>query len=196
MRTRDENKESLVREKALAMLVHEGFDGFSMQKLAKAAGVSPATLYIYYKDKDDLIVQLGIEEGTKMMDATLQNFDPQMSFTEGMKVQWHNRSRYWLANSLSTCFFEQIRHSPYQGKVSPSVVEDFEEIMGRFVKNAIQNRELAPMPVEVFWSVAFAPLYNLLRFHQMGISIGGRSFSFSDEYMHQTLTLVLKALKP
>ncbi|MBN8856321.1 MAG: helix-turn-helix transcriptional regulator [Sphingobacteriales bacterium] len=33
------------------MVVREGFDGFSMQKLARAAGVSPTTIYIYFKDK-------------------------------------------------------------------------------------------------------------------------------------------------
>ncbi|MGZ3932351.1 MAG: TetR/AcrR family transcriptional regulator, partial [Bacteroidia bacterium] len=43
MRTRDEQKESAIRQKAIEMIVKEGFDGLSMQKLAKAAGVSPAT---------------------------------------------------------------------------------------------------------------------------------------------------------
>jgi TetR/AcrR family transcriptional regulator, multidrug resistance operon repressor len=47
MRTRDEQKEITIREKALEMIVEQGFDGFSMQKLAKAAKVSPGTLYIY-----------------------------------------------------------------------------------------------------------------------------------------------------
>ena len=65
MRTRDENKEQTVQQKALELLVNQGFEGFSMQKLAKAAKVSPATLYIYYKDKDDLITSIGIEIGKK-----------------------------------------------------------------------------------------------------------------------------------
>ena len=65
MRTRDENKEQSVRQKALELLVNQGFEGFSMQKLAKAAKVSPATLYIYYKDKEDLITSIGIEVGKK-----------------------------------------------------------------------------------------------------------------------------------
>ena len=51
MRTRDEKKEHAIRRRALEIIVERGFDGFSMQKLAKAAGVSPATLYIYFKDR-------------------------------------------------------------------------------------------------------------------------------------------------
>ena len=87
MRTRDENKERIIREKALKMMVKEGLDGFSMQKLAKAADVSPATIYIYFKDKEDLVAQLCRDAGKKMMDITFKNFDPSMSFSEGLRVQ-------------------------------------------------------------------------------------------------------------
>jgi TetR/AcrR family transcriptional repressor of multidrug resistance operon len=38
MRTRDESKELAIRQKAIQMIVEKGFDGLSMQKLAKAAG--------------------------------------------------------------------------------------------------------------------------------------------------------------
>ncbi|HOZ87501.1 MAG TPA: helix-turn-helix domain-containing protein, partial [Bacteroidia bacterium] len=58
MRIRDENKEAAIRKKAIEMIVNEGFDGLSMAKLAKAAGVSPATIYIYYKNREDLLHQL------------------------------------------------------------------------------------------------------------------------------------------
>ena len=86
MRTRDENKELTIREKALDMAVKDGFDGLSMQKLARAAGVSPATIYIYFKDRDDLILQLWLQEVKKMVDATLEGFDPSMPFEAGLKI--------------------------------------------------------------------------------------------------------------
>jgi TetR/AcrR family transcriptional regulator, multidrug resistance operon repressor len=38
------------------MVVNEGLVNFGVNKLAKAAGISPATIYIYYKDKEDLII--------------------------------------------------------------------------------------------------------------------------------------------
>ncbi len=196
MRTRDENKEIIVKEKAIEMLVKEGFDGFSMQKLAKIAGVSPATLYIYYKDKDDLILQLGIEEGLKMAKAAMLNFSPDLPFAEGLKVQWENRARFQLANPTSAYFFEQIKHTHFRERIYEYLKDDYKEIMGTFIKNAVKNDELAPMPLDVFWSVAFAPLYNLIRFHQERSGVGGRPFTWSDDLMYQTLTLVLKALKP
>src|SRR5450432_1055936 len=113
MRTRDENKERSIREKALQMIVKEGLKGFSMQKLARAAGVSPATIYIYFKNKEDLVLQLCREAGEKMVDITLKNFEPSMSFSEGLRVQWINRVKYCMKYPEQMDFLEQLRHSPY-----------------------------------------------------------------------------------
>ena len=52
------------------------------------------------------------------------------------------------------------------------------------------------MPVEVYWSMAFAPLNNLIRFHIEGRSMGNMPFTFSEDMMWQTFDLVIKALKP
>ena len=196
MRTRDENKERIIREKALKMMVKEGLDGFSMQKLAKAADVSPATIYIYFKDKEDLVAQLCRDAGKKMMDITFKNFDPSMSFSEGLRVQWVNRAKYCMKYPDQMHFLEQLRHSPYSEKLTEMMGENFKKVMGDFVTNAIKKKELVKVPVEVYWSIAFAPLYNLVKFHMTGKSIGGRKFILSDKIMKETFELVLKALKP
>jgi hypothetical protein len=68
--------------------------------------------------------------------------------------------------------------------------------MKRFLEKAIANKELVKMELEVYWSVAFAPLYHLVRFHKAGFNMAGDPFVLTDEMLLQTLALVLKALKP
>jgi TetR/AcrR family transcriptional regulator, multidrug resistance operon repressor len=196
MRVRDEHKEKSIREKALMMIVKEGIEGFSIQKLAKAANVSPATIYIYFKDKEDLILQLCKEAGEKMAEITLKNFDPSMSFAEGLKIQWISRAKYCLKYPEQMHFLEQIRHSPLQDKLMNMMSDKFKNAMNLFVTNAIRRKELVKVPLEVYWSIAFAPLYNLVKFHMTGKSIGGNKFVLSDKIMKDTFELVLKALTP
>lgn len=198
MRIRDENKEIAIREKALEMVVKDGFDGLSMQKLAKAAGVSPATIYIYFKDRDDLILQLWLQEMKKMVDATLERFDSTMPFDEGLKVQWLNRARFCMENPASMHFLEQIKYSPYHEICMKKMDNTFLKTMAEFVHNAINRKELVKLPVEVYWSVAFAPLYQLVKMHMSGRGLRGgtEKFVLDDKIMNQTLRLVLKALKP
>jgi AcrR family transcriptional regulator len=112
MRTRDINKEVNIREKAIELIAQEGLDSFSMQKLAKAAGVSPATLYIYYEDREDMILKLATEVTLESMEASLKGMYPKMPFAEGMHVQWKNRMEYYLKHPNEIEFIEQIRYTP------------------------------------------------------------------------------------
>ena len=198
MRTRDENKRLAIHQKALKMFVEKGFDGLSMQKLAKAAGVSPATIYIYFKDRDDLIVQLWVEEMKKMVEATLEGFDPGMRFDVGLRKQWLNRAKYCMENPLSMHFMEQIKYSPYYVAGVKQMDSTFLTTMQEFVHNAIKRKEIVKLQVEVYWSIAFAPLYQLVKLHMTGRGLKGgtEKFVLDEKTMNQTLELVLKALKP
>ncbi len=196
MRTRDENKIRSIHKHALALFGKEGFDGFSIQKLAKAAGVSPATIYIYFKDKEDLILRIWLEAADDMATETLKNFKPTMSFSEGLKVQWKNRLNYCLKNPDQMKMWEQIRHSPLNDKALKLMNPTLREVMGDFVHRSIKKKELVKVPLEVYWSVAFAPLYTLANFHLAGQSVGGKKFSLTNKLINDTLKLVIKALTP
>ena len=91
MRTRNADKEQLVKQTAIDMIVKSGLEGFSMNKLAKACKISVATLYIYYKDRDDLILNIAMESGKLMSDAVIKDFDPELPFEDGLRQQWKNR---------------------------------------------------------------------------------------------------------
>lgn len=198
MRVRDEYKVQSIRQKAMEMIVKQGFDGLSMQKLAKAADVSPATIYIYFKDRDDLIVQLWRDEMERMTDATLVGFDPSMHFEEGLRIQWMNRAHFLMSNQVSMHFMEQIKYSPYEAVCRKKMDPRFLTAMREFAHNAIARGELVKLPVEVFWSMAYAPLYQLIKFHMMGRGLmgGSEKFVLNEDIMEQTLQLVLKALRP
>jgi AcrR family transcriptional regulator len=194
MRTRDADKELLVKQKAIELLVKDGFEGFSVNKLAKACGISVATLYIYYKDKDDLIIRIAVEESRRMSEYFMKGFDPEMHFAEGLRVQWKNRLRYMLENPMAAQLFEQLRSSTYQEQVFDELMTRFRNILGRFMHNAVDRGEIKAMPLEVYWSVAFAPLYSLVRFHYDGKSVGGKPFSINNKVVWQTFDIVIKGL--
>jgi TetR/AcrR family transcriptional repressor of multidrug resistance operon len=178
------------------MLVEEGFQGFSMNKLAKVCGISVATLYIYYKDKEDMIIKIGTEIGKEFMATTLKGFSPKMHFAEGLKKQWENRSAFALKHPTEVAFYEIIRHARHDDFMLGKTMKDFKATMEEFSHNAIKNKELIPLSIEVFWTVAYGPLYSLLRFHHEGKSIGGKPFKFSKQKMYEALELVIKALTP
>lgn len=194
MRVRDESKEASIREKAIEMIVKEGFDGLSMQKLAKAANVSPATIYLYFKNREDLLNQLYMSIDKVFAEETLKNFSPDMSLEEGLWLQWKNRFAYHERYPHHIHFMEQFRNSPLIN--NKDVKESgFKQTMGAFFHNAINRKEMVELPVEIFWSIAYGPLYTLIKFHSAKKSFMGNKFVLTEERMRQAFDAVIKALR-
>jgi TetR/AcrR family transcriptional regulator, multidrug resistance operon repressor len=198
MRIRDVDKEKLVIATAIDQIVRDGFQGFSMNKLAKACSISVGTLYIYYKDKDDLIQKIGAITALEYFTNTVKNFSPQMSFEEGLWKQWENRAAFTMKYPKEVAFFEIIKHSPHSEIILDSIKEfaDFRKTMTEFMDNGLRNKELVPMTFEAFWSVAYGPLYTLLNLHTEGKSMGGKPFKLTKEIMKEAFSRTIKALKP
>jgi AcrR family transcriptional regulator len=194
VRTRDTQKLELVKQKAIELCVEEGLEGFSVNKLARACKISVATLYIYYKDKDDLIMQIAAEEGQKMTDILMKGFDPELPFAEGLRIQWKNRLKYMTENPKMGMFFDQLRSSSYQNNVERVIFQRFKTAVSAFMNNAMERGEIDRMPVEVYWSIAVGPLYTLIRFQQHGHNLSGKPFKMTNKMVWQLFDLVIKSL--
>ncbi len=131
-----------------------------------------------------------------MIEATFHGFDPDMHFEEGLKIQWDNRCRYCLENPKSVRFLEQVKHSPpYEAFFGHDNV--FPKLMGHFMANAIRRGEVVPLPAEVYWAMAFAALFQLIKFHSTGGGLANSSpFILDQDKLEMTRNLVLKSLKP
>lgn len=196
MRTRDVNKEVIVKQKAIEMLVSQGVEGFGMNRLAKECGISVATLYIYYSDKEDLIRKIGVEMGKNFFEEMLVGFSSEMSFVDGLHKQWDNRSKYTINFPLQTDCIELLKHSTYGESIFSEITTDFKEEMTKFITKSIEKKELLPITFEVFWSIAYGSLYSLLELHREGKSMSGKPFEFSQKIRDEAFNLVIKALTP
>jgi AcrR family transcriptional regulator len=195
MRAKDENKEWTIREKAIEMIVHEGFDGLSMHKLAKAARISVSTIYIYFRNREDLLNQLYAAVVENFVRHTLTDFDPDMDFEAGLWLQWKNRYKFMLNNPLHYHFSEQFRNSPLIKKQDDAPEAVFKKTMRRFVANAVEKGEVVNLPPEVFWALAYGPFYALVKFHLDNSAMSGVPFSLSNELLQQAFERTMRALR-
>ncbi len=195
MRTRDESKEACLKAKAMEMIVAEGFDGLSMQKLAKAAGVSPATIYIYWKNREDLLNQLFHEIQDRFTEEALVGFHPELSLREGLWLQWQNRLRFIQTHPVQFTFYERFRHSALinRGNLKFSL---FKDNMQQFVANAVARGEMVAMPPELYWSMAYAPFYALVRCEMQEKCTLSDRFQLTDDVLRHAFDMVVQAFKP
>ena len=114
MRLKDEQKTDLFFRSTLTLVGKVGLVGLTMPLIAKQSGVAIGTLYIYFKNKDDLIHAL-YKEVKKRFGATIFiGFSPAFSVEEGFRVIWENSLRYAVSNFSEQVFLQQFIASPYK----------------------------------------------------------------------------------
>jgi len=166
MRPKNLAKEEAIRSIALQIISEEGLENLSMQKLAKAANISPRTIYIKYENKEDLLIKLFIEEVLGNYEkAILENFDPKMAFADGMKRLWLNTFHYLRNNKPA---FSLIRY----GKSSPLLNKAFQEKniqqgtffapIHAFLKTNVQAGSIIDVPYDVLRALLFSPIQDLV----------------------------------
>ena len=94
MRTKDDEKEAALFEATVKLVNEIGFAASSVSKIAREAGVSPATIYIYHKNKEDLLVSTYIEIKLNLSKALLRDFDERLPIRDILRNVWFNMFEY------------------------------------------------------------------------------------------------------
>lgn len=177
------------------MIVRDGIEAFGVNKLAKAAGVAPGTIYIYFKDKEDLLLTLCQEVSQRILESSLQGLEPDMPFAKGMQLQWKNRYHFSRQYPEEVAFIEKVRYTSIYESIEERLTARYGKLLLAFLTKAVADKQLAEMPFEMYWSLAFAPLYQLISFSRQHIH-RKRKFTLTDELLLQTLAHTLKGMKP
>ena len=113
MKPKDKNKEEKIIQCTLDIVSETGIAGLKMSVLAKRAGISPSTLYVYFETKEDLIASIGImlvsqinKNGEKIVKA-------EKPFEVRFKAKWIGMINFLLNNHREVNFIEQWKQSPY-----------------------------------------------------------------------------------
>lgn len=166
MRPKNLEKEEAIRTIALRIIAEEGLENLSMQKLAKAANISPRTIYIKYENKEDLLVKLFIEEVLGAYEtALLTGFSAEMEFSEGVRLVWMNAFRYLKANKPHFALIQHGKASPMLNKAfqSKNIREgDFFAPIHHFFARHVADGIIKDFPFQVHRALMFAPLLDLV----------------------------------
>ena len=166
MRPKNLEKEEAIRNIALQIIAEEGLENLSMQKLAKAANISPRTIYIKYENKEDFLIKLFIDEVLGAYEsAVLENVDEAMDFTVGVRKIWLNSFRYFIDNKPGFILMQYGKSSPLLNKAfrERNIEEgQFFAPIHRFFDYHISTGLIRNIPFEIHRALLFAPLLDLV----------------------------------
>ncbi|NNE98371.1 MAG: TetR/AcrR family transcriptional regulator [Pyrinomonadaceae bacterium] len=165
MRVKDDKKHQAICDAAIELITTKGFADTSMSKIAKAADVSPATIYVYFENKEDLLnkIYLYVKEQTSR--ELLNGVKEEMSVKEYIKTVWYNFYKYAKKNPINFSFGEQFANSPLVDGISKEESLRYFQPMLDIFQRGKSEKVLKDIPLEIFAAFTFEPLKILLKQH-------------------------------
>lgn len=163
MRIKDELKQEAIIKATIKLVNKIGFASSSVAKIAKEASVSPATIYIYYKNKEDLLVSTYLNIKQQMGIAMLKDFNERKPIRDIFRTFWINSFDYISIRSDFFYYTEQFVNSPYSDLVNKSAAEKYFEPILLTIKKGINQQIIKDVSIDMLSAFIFHPIIVLAK---------------------------------
>ena len=106
------DKRNALINATIDLVNNDGFHATPMSKIAKMACVSPATIYLYFENKQDLVNKTYIEVKSNYTAYAFATYDESMSVEKGFEVIWKRIADFKLKESAHAMFLAQCDNTP------------------------------------------------------------------------------------
>ncbi|MCY6380753.1 TetR/AcrR family transcriptional regulator [Hoeflea prorocentri] len=147
----------------IADVVENGLDKAPVSRIAKRAGVSAGTIYVYYPNKDEMLQSIYLEIKSLLHDAMMTASGPGADSAKRIRSMWFAMFGFMLENPDMFAFHEIVAAEKLLG---PDQLEEVAGMAGDIhgvLGDAINDRTLKDMPMDCVISLLFGPAVNLAR---------------------------------
>lgn len=106
-----EKKAALVRA-TIYLVNNNGFHDTPMSKIAKMANVSPATIYLYFESKQDLVNKTYLEVKEAFTSYAFATYTEEMPVEKGFETIWMRIADFKLKECEEAMFLAQCDNTP------------------------------------------------------------------------------------
>jgi Transcriptional regulator len=189
MRYKDENKSEAIFKATIQLLNEIGFAEISMSKIAKRAQVSAATIYIYFKNKEDMLNKLYMNVKEKLSRAMLRDIENAMPIQKAFQIEMENLMDYALNNRDDFLFLEQFSNSPLIEKINKEEGYEMFQTLYEIVERGKREHILKQEDSTILITYCYFPIIQLVKEHFKG------TFRFSKEILDRVICMSWDAVK-
>lgn len=158
------SKREVILEATLSLLANRGFHGFTIRDVAKAAGVATGTVYLYFKDRDDLIWELHSQIINTVAEDVFSGILPEQPLYEQFQMMCRGFWGLYQRRPEMILSKAQFDHLPVE--LLHSRREEAKVILEPLYTFFTRGREqhiLKNFPDEILFSLAFQPYFEIAR---------------------------------
>ncbi|WP_300021264.1 TetR/AcrR family transcriptional regulator [uncultured Maribacter sp.] len=152
------DKRNALINATIELVNNDGFHATPMSKIAKMACVSPATIYLYFENKQDLVNKTYLEVKSSYTAYAFATYDEAMSVKEGFEVIWKRIAEFKLKEDAYAMFLAQCDNTPMIDEESRQEgIRHLQPLLDVW-KRGIKEGVIKPMSDYMLYAYAINPL--------------------------------------
>ena len=189
-------------EAALALFVEKGFAATRADEVARLAGVSKGTLYLYYPSKEELFKAV-VRQNLGGLIAQGRDLVSQFQGSSGellvcLMQTWWERAGGTAAGGIHKIILAEVRNFPELAQFyADEIIVPADALFCSAVQRGIERGEFRPVPLHETAHALIAPML-LLALHQHSIGacpVHGRAEFDPQTLLRTQLDLILRGLE-
>ncbi|WP_067149258.1 TetR/AcrR family transcriptional regulator [Pseudotamlana agarivorans] len=106
------DKRNALIKATIDLVNNDGFHAAPMSKIAKMANVSPATIYLYFENKQDLVNKTYIEVKAEYTKYAFANYNEDVCVQKSFEIIWKRIADFKLKECENAMFLAQCDNTP------------------------------------------------------------------------------------
>ena len=177
-RPKSDDKRRRILQAAVKVFAQKGYHAAKVSAIARGADVADGTIYLYFRNKEDILVSLFDE----VMDDHLQQARQELSAVEGAPARLRAIARHHLRvlggnRDLAVVFQVELRQSTqFMERFTASWLQDYFGLVGDVIEDGRKDGTLrADLPRKLATKMFFGALDELVT----SWVIGGKDYDLS-----------------
>ena len=183
------DKRNALIKATIELVNNNGFHATPMSKIAKMANVSPATIYLYFENKQDLVNKTYIDVKTKYTDYAFETYTLNMSVEDGFKVIWNRIANFKLKECKNAMFLAQCDNTPMIDEPSRQEgIKHLQPLLDLWIRGK-EEGVIKPMSEYLLYAYAINPLSYLMMSEKRG------SFKLDETHLEEAYQSAWNSIK-
>jgi len=157
------DKKNRIFEATLSMVNSGGFQGASMSKIAKLAEVSPATIYLYFEHKQDLVNQLYFEVQSQYAEMVYSGYEANQPIKKCFQMIWEYVLRFHREHEKEATFLWQCDHTNIVDAEYKSDHMKYNQPLSELWRRGQDEGIIKEIPDTILYAYTIYPLAFLMR---------------------------------
>ncbi|QWX85270.1 TetR/AcrR family transcriptional regulator [Cellulophaga sp. HaHaR_3_176] len=183
-----DKRDALVKA-TISLVNNNGFHATPMSKIAKMANVSPATIYLYFENKQDLVNKTYVEVKAAFTAYAFATYKDDMSVIEGFELIWKRIADFKLKECENAMFLAQCDNTPMIDEPSRQEgIKHLQPLLDLWEKGKKEGI-IKPLSDYILYAYAINPLSFLMITQKRGV------FQLDEEHIEEAYQSAWNSIK-